>query len=62
MKGVKVNLYVGGVLINDLSPEDRDKFESKVIEKYEEIILQKVDSMMAAGRSKKEIMKYLTIA
>ncbi len=59
---IKVNLYVGGILIDDLTAEERDKFETKVIEKYEEIILQKVDSMMEAGRSKEEIMKYLTIA
>jgi hypothetical protein len=61
MKKIECILYVGGVPLDELSPQDRDAWETRVVEIYEEIVLQEVEKMQKAGKSKAEIMKYLCL-
>lgn len=56
---MKARLFVGEVPIDELTPEDREKFRNNVVAIYEKIILDNIERMQEEGRSKEEIMKYL---
>lgn len=60
-KKIGCSIFVGGVPIEQLTPEERDAWETRVVEIYERIILERIESMQEAGKSKEEIMKYLAI-
>ncbi|MFT9497094.1 hypothetical protein [Anaerosolibacter sp.] len=56
---MKVRLWVGDTLWEDLTEEQQAEWSRKAGEIYGDIVLDRVVEMMNQGKSKAEIMSYL---
>lgn len=56
---MKVRLFIGDILFEDLTKEQQEEAKQKYTDAYANIVLDRVIEMMNQGKSKKEIMDYL---
>ncbi|MBB6215979.1 small nuclear ribonucleoprotein (snRNP)-like protein [Anaerosolibacter carboniphilus] len=56
---MKVRLFIGDTLFEDLPEEKQEEAKQKYTDAYANIVLDRVIEMMNQGKSKAEIMSYL---